>query len=43
MRRFLIAFGYTVHSFGREPFYKRSHSDDFVVLFGREDRPGEWS
>lgn len=43
IRRFIVAFGTTIHSFGRAPFYKRTRSGDFVVIFGRESRPGEWS
>lgn len=42
-RRFVVAFGHTIHSFGRAPLYKRVHSNRFVVLLGRERTPGEWS
>lgn len=37
MSRFCIAFGHTIYSFGRDPFFKRTKSEDFVVLFGREN------
>jgi hypothetical protein len=43
MRRFVIAFGHTIYSFGFSPILKRVRSDDFVVLFGREQTPGRWS
>lgn len=41
--RFVLAFGHTIHSFGRAPLYKRVHSSDFVVLLGREQTAGQWS
>lgn len=40
LRRFQIAFGTTIYSFGRNPFFKREETGDFMLIFSW-DRPKE--